>query len=469
VKIIETKSDMTTIEKISLSFILLPVVPVIASQPPKPNFIVILTDDQGWSSLSIRMDQNVNHSSSDYYETPNMARLANSGMRFSNGYAPCAVSCPTRRSILYGQTPMRQGDNQQFTENYRPASNQLTIPVMLKSIDPAYKTAHYGKWDLRAGIFPEDKGYDESDGNTGNINGSVINMDDPRKFTEVYLYNDPKRIETITARAVNFMERQVKSGNPFYMQISHYAVHVDIQTNEETYQKYLNKKKGSIHQNAGWAAMLENLDSGIGLVLDAIVSLGIADHTYIILMSDNGGVEAIPPIQNKLDHPSQLPPSLNFPLRAGKWTLYEGGIRIPFIVAGPGIKAGSQCDVPVAGWDILPTLSDLAGNTGKMPDHIDGESIRPLLMGADKEIQRKANGLVFHYFSGSPHSAIRVGDYKLIKFWKTGKVELYNLKTDLGERNDLSTTMPDKVKELEQNLMAYVKSVDAEKLINSYK
>ena len=458
---------MTTIEKISLSFILVPLIPAIASQPSKPNFIVILTDDQGWSSTSMGMDQNVYQSSSDYYETPNIARLANMGIRFSNGYAPCAVSCPTRRSILYGQTPLRQGDNKQFTENYGPGSNQLTIPAMLKSIDPAYKTAHYGKWDLRAGFFPEDMGYDESDGDTGNINGSVINMNDPKKFTEVYLYDDPKRIETITARAVNFMERQVKSGSPFYMQVSHYAVHVDIQTKEATYQKYVDKKKGAIHQNAGWAAMLDNLDSGIGVLLDTIDSLGIADHTYIILMSDNGGVEAIPPIKNKLDHPSQLPPSLNSPLRAGKWTVYEGGIRVPFIVVGPDIQAGSQCDMPVAGWDILPTLSDLAGNKNQLPDQIDGESIRPLLMGANKEIQRKAKGLIFHYFS-NPQSAIRVGDYKLIKFWTTGKVELYHLKTDLGERNDLSTTMPDKVKELEQYLMTYVKSVSAEKYVNSF-
>ena len=454
---------MTALEKISLSFILLPTLPAIAGQPPKPNFIVILTDDQGWSSTSLRMDQHVNNSLSDYYETPNMARLANNGMRFSNGYAPCALSCPTRRSILYGQTPMRQGDDQQFKENYCPGSNQLTIPAMLKSIDPAYKTAHYGKWDLRAGFFPEDMGYDESDGNTGNQNGSVFS-DESIKFIEVYQKNDPKRIETITARAVNFMKRQTKSGNPFYLQISHYAVHVDIQTKAKTYQKYQEKQKGVIHQNAGWAAMLADLDSGIGLLLDAIDSMGIADHTYIILMSDNGGVEAIPPIKKKFDHPSQLPPSLNSPLRAGKWTLYEGGIRVPFIVSGPGIQAGSQCDTPVVGWDILPTLSDLAGNKRKLPDHIDGESIRPLLMGSNQEIHRKANGLVFHYFSNNPHSAIRVGDYKLIKFWSTGKVELYNLKTDLGERNDLSTTMPVKVKELEQHLMAYAKAVNAVQL-----
>ena len=451
---------MNTLKKISLSFLLWPAMQVVADKPQKPNFIFILTDDQGWSSASIGMDKQVTHASSDYYETKNMARLASNGVCFSNAYAPCALSCPTRRGILYGQTPMRQGDDQHFKEHYRPDSHQLTIPAMLKSADPAYNTAHFGKWDIRTGVSPEELGYDESDGNTGNGNGNVF-TDKSSKFTDVFLNDDPKRIETLTDRAVGFMQRNVESGHPFYLQISHYAVHVDIQTREATYRKYLNKEKGAIHQHAGWAAMLENLDEGIGRVLDALDSLGIADHTYVILMSDNGGVEAIPQIKNKFAHPSQLPPSLNFPLRAGKWTLYEGGIRVPFIVAGPGIKGGRQCDVPIAGWDLLPTLSDLAGYKGKLPDTVDGESIRPLLAGAADEIQRKAKGLVFHYF-GNSHSAFRAGDYKLVKFWKTGKTELYNLKNDLGERADLASAMPGKVAELEQLLMEYIREVGAE-------
>lgn len=439
-------------------------IPCVSAQPvQKPNFIFILTDDQGWTSSSQLMDNNVPNSKSDYFETPSIERLAERGMRFSNGYAPSALCCPTRRSILFGQTPMRQGDDERFRENYHPGNKvQITIPLMLKSIDPAYRTAHYGKWDMRADFFPENVGYDESDGNTGNKNGDV-SSDKNSKFTAFFLNNDPKRIETITARSLDFMRRNVKSGNPFYLQISHYATHVDMQTTEELYSKYLNKKKGEIHTNPAWAGMLENLDSGIGRIIDLIDQLGIADNTYLILMADNGGVEFIPPVGNKFDHPSAFKThSRNYPLRAGKWTLYEGGIRVPFIVAGPGIKLGSQCDVPVTGWDILPTLADLAGNKIPLPKNLDGTSFRPLLEnGNSGNFTRKDDELVFHYF-GKLHSAIRVGDYKLIKFWNLKKIELYNLKEDVGEINDLSKSQPDKVKELEARLIAYLKDVNAE-------
>ena len=177
----------------------------------KPNFIFILTDDQGWTSTSQLMDSRIANSKSDYYETPQIERLAAKGMRFSNGYAPCALCCPTRRSIQFGQSPARQGDVL-FNENYHPAFKKvLAIPQMLKSISPDYRAAHYGKWDLRSDIFPEDLNYDESDGNTGNNNGDMNSTKDT-KWTDVFLTNDPKRIETITERALNFMGRQVKLG-----------------------------------------------------------------------------------------------------------------------------------------------------------------------------------------------------------------------------------------------------------------
>lgn len=448
----------------SLPFLLMSVPDIQANEyssaGTKPNFIFILSDDQGWTSSSMVMDHKIPDSRSDYYETPNIARLAQRGMRFSNGYAPCALSCPTRRSIQYGQMPIRQGNDRQFRKNYNPGDTKLTIPRLLKSIDPSYRTAHYGKWDLRADIFPEDIGYDESDGNTGNNNGHVSSNKE-NKFTALFLNNDPKRIETVTARANNFIKRQTEAGNPFYLQISHYAVHVDIQTKESTYLKYQNKKKGLIHSNPGWAGMLENMDSGIGAVLDMVDSLGIADHTYIIFMSDNGGAEAIPPIGNKFDHPSGLPfRTLNYPLRGGKWTLYEGGIRVPCIIAGPGIDPGSQCDTPVTGWDILPTLADLAGNRKPLPETLDGESIRPFLEN-NHERPERSKALVFHYF-GKPHTAIRVGDYKLIKFWNLNRTELYNLKEDLGELNNLADKMPGKVAEMGKHLDPYLYFIRSE-------
>lgn len=430
----------------------------------KPNFILILTDDQGWTSTSQLMNDAVSNSKSDYYETSQIERFAAKGMRFTNGYAPCALCCPTRRSIQFGQSPARQGDAL-FKENYHPDFKKVAaIPTVLKSISPSYKTAHYGKWDLRADLFPEDLSYDESDGNTGNRNGDM-NSTKESKWTDLFLNNDPKRIETITDRALNFMGRQAKSGNPFYLQVSHYATHVDYQARESTYKKYQQKKKGEVHTNASYAAMLEDLDSGIGRILDKIEELGIGDNTYVILMADNGAVESIPPIKNKFDHPSTLKSKTNsYPLRGGKWTLYEGGIRVPFMVIGPGIKGGTQTNIPITGWDILPTLSDLAGNRNPLPQNLDGTSFRPLFAStSEKKFSRKKDELVFHYF-GKPHSSIRVGDYKLIKFWNLKKVELYNLKDDLGELNDLSATEPAKVKELEARLMAYLEGVKSEAL-----
>lgn len=447
----------------TLGLLLLPALNAFPANPPaKPNFVFILCDDLGWSSTSLRMDKNLPNSGSDYFETPNMERLAAKGVHFSNGYAPCALCCPTRRSIQFGQSPARQGDLL-FPENYQPDLHTMTsIPLMLKSISKEYRAAHYGKWDLRADIFPEDIGYDESDGDTGNNHGDM-NSSKETKWTDLFLNNDPKRMESITARGLNFMSRQVKSGHPFYLQLSHYATHVDMQTREETYQKYLQKKKGAVHNHPGFAGMLENLDGAIGRVLDKIEELGIADHTYIILMTDNGGVEAFPPVKNKFDHPSQLKvPSNNFPLRGGKWTLYEGGIRVPFMVAGPGIPAGMQCDIPVTGWDLLPTLSDLAGNRQPLPDNLDGTSIRPLLERGNKaQFSRKSDELIFHYY-GKSHSAIRAGDWKLIKFWNLKKLELYHLKDDPGELKELSAANPEITRELETKLMNYLEKVHAE-------
>lgn len=430
----------------------------------KPNFIFILTDDQGWTSTSQLMDDYVVNSKSDYFETPQIERLAKNGMRFTNGYAPCALCCPTRRSIQFGQTPARQGDAD-FKQNYHPDFKRITtIPQLLKSISPEYRAAHFGKWDLRAEIFPEDLGYDESDGDTGNNNGDM-NSSKQTKWTDLFLNNDPKRIESITKRALNFMTRQAKSGHPFYLQVSHYATHVDFQTKEKTYEKYMNKAKGEVHKNAGYAGMLEDLDAGIGAILDKIDELGINNNTYIILMADNGGVEFITPVKNKFDHPSTfLQKSRNYPLRGGKWTLYEGGIRVPFIVSGPGIKAGSQSDVPVAGWDIMPTLSDIAGNTNELPPNLDGKSFKPMLIAAkENQFNMRNRALVFHYF-GKEHSSIHVNDYKLIKFWKTNKIELYDLKHDLGELNDISQENKSKANELEKMLMDYLVSVKAEVL-----
>lgn len=408
------------------------------------------------------MDDNVPNSVSDYFETPNLERMANEGMRFTNAYAPAAICSPTRRSIQFGETPARQGEID-FRDRYDQRKKELlSIPRVLKSIDEEYQTAHFGKWDLRTGIFPEDLCYDESDGNTRNGNGNVF-QHKSQKWTEAFINGDPKKIETLTGRALNFMERNTY--NPFYLQVSHYATHVDMQTKQETFDKYDVKPKGERHNIPQFAGMLEDMDDGIGRILDKVEELGIEDHTYIFFLTDNGAVPFIAPNKEKLLHTSQYSKACrNRPLRGGKWTLYEGGIRVPFLAMGPFVEAGSQCKVPVVGWDLLPTIATLAGYEIDFPKNWDGGSFDRLLIEGDEgKVHRTQEALIFHRFSkGYPHSAIRKGDFKLLKFWDKEEVELYNLENDLGELENLATKMPKKVEELELELMNYLEEVDAE-------
>lgn len=434
-----------------------------------PNIIFILTDDMGWSCTSVGMDDRNPDSKSDFYETPNIDRLAEGGMRFTRGYAPASICSPTRRSIIFGMTPTRLGD-ESFPLNYNPElqPQQLTIPRMLKSANPRYKTAHYGKWDLRAGIFPEDLGYDESDGDTGNRHGNVMSGPE-EKWSEVYINNDPKRVVSITDRALNFMARQAKQGNPFYLQVSHYAPHVDIQTRQQSFEKYKNKPKGRKHHNSGWAGMLEDMDQSVGDILDKIKELGIEDNTYIIFMSDNGAAEFIPPVpaRQKMWHPDKFDtPMRNYPLRGGKWNLYEGGIRVPFIVKGPDIAAGIMSDVPVVGWDILPTLADMVSFKALLPKELDGGSFFDILTENGRgEVIRNQDFMVFHrYHASYPHTAIIQGDYKAIQIWKTGITELYALNGDLGEIHDISAAHPEILEGMLRKMKTHLSEVNPDLL-----
>lgn len=433
------------------------------SDPP-PNFIFILADDQGWTSTSVRMEQDDPESQSDFYETPQLERLARLGMRLSRGYSSAAICSPSRRSIQFGQTPIRLGD-ERFARRYHPDSaGHMTIPFVLKSIDPSYRAAHYGKWDLRAGIYPEELGYDESDGDTGNKDGNM-NSNSIEKWTEYFLNDDPKKIESLTGRALNFMKRQVKAGHPFYLQVSHYATHVDIQAKEGTLDRFWKRDPGQIHGNPGFAAMTADLDEGIGRIIDAVYELGIEDHTYIIYMADNGGVELIPQTNQKMIPPDEYGRARrNAPLRGGKWTLYEGGIRVPFIVAGPGVKAGATTKIPVVGWDLLPTLADLAGYREALPGDLDGISFRPVLEGSVMaDSQREQRSLIFHRYNDHyPHSAIISGNYKLVKHWRTGELELFDLAEDEGETENRVNSQPQIAQKLYVRLVAYLRTVDAE-------
>ena len=444
------------------------------SAPDFPNFVFILGDDQGWTGTSVSMHSGRNDARSDYYLTPNLQRLASQGIRFSQGYAPAALCCPTRRSIQFGQAPARQGDDDAFATRYPVDTKRLTIPRALKAVDPRYVGAHFGKWDLRTDLAPEHLGYDESDGNTRNSLGSEgTSFDKKDKWTRYGVMDDPKRIFGITERAVDFMKRASDHARPFFVQISHYAVHMDMQTRRASLEECEARARGQHHRIPAFAGMTQDLDTGIGRVLDELEVLGIADNTYVFYMADNGAVPWIPPDKRKhLSNPGALKDaSRNYPLRAGKWTLFEGGLRVPFMVRGPGIAPGSFCNTPVVGWDLLPTIADLAGYREALSGDLDGVSIRSLLEGHGGPDIRK-DPLIFHrYAKDYGHSAIRDGDFKLVQFWQrpedgprgwplpayVERTQLFDLSSDLGETKNLAVEMPEKTEELRKKLMDYLR------------
>lgn len=438
--------------------------------PTPPNFIVILTDDQGWNGMSVAMDPQRADSQSDYFLTPNLARLAAEGLRFTNGYAPAALCCPTRRSLQFGQSPVRMGD-ESFAAQYPTTTGRVTIPRVLKQADERYRAAHFGKWDLRSELLPEHLGYDESDGDTGNKTGNEgSSFGKQGKWQKTLITDDPKKIFSLTRRAVDFISRQVTEQRPFYLQVSHYAVHADQHARPVSLTRFQNMQPGSRHRIPGYAAMTADLDDGIGQLLDAVDRMHIADHTYIFFLSDNGGVPWVPPDGGKhFANPLTLPDkSRNYPLRSGKWTLFEGGIRVPFIIRGPDISPGAFSTHPVVGWDLLPTIADLAGHDAPLPEDLDGVSFRALLTdpqhGAAPAPER---AFIFHRYSkGNPHSAIRKGRYKLIKFWhQPDDLLLFDLQDDLGETTNLASRHPERARELDEQLTSYLESVSAEILV----
>jgi arylsulfatase A-like enzyme len=405
------------------------------------------------------MDPSDPDSKSDFHRTPNLDQLMQSGVRFTQGYAPESICSPSRRSILFGHTPMRQ-DDETFKNNYEPGKNGfLTIPQVLKKINPLYVTAHFGKWDLRIGVSPSAYGYDYSDGDNGNAQGNINHSGD-EKWTTFFTEENPKQIDTLTNRTKRFISEQVQHKKPFFIQLSHYATHADITARKETIAHFETLTKGKKHPHAAWAAMLADLDASIGEVIAHLERLGIGNNTYLFFMSDNGGVEFIAPVKNRLDHPDSFPiPMRNAPLRGGKWTLFEGGIRVPFFVSGPNIPANTISKRPVTGYDLLATFAELAGSKNPNSFSLDGESFTASL--SNPTISNLNRNLYFHRFNnGYPHSAIISGEYKLLKFWKTGEILLFNLHDDPGEKKNLAEVNPDKVKSMSDALDNYFKEVN---------
>ena len=424
-----------------------------------PNFILILADDQGWNGTSVKMMHNEPGSKSDYFETPNLELLAERGIRFSDAYAGAPVCAPSRYSIQFGKTParlslIRVGMNTDHIDH----KGFTSIPKALKKINSQYRTAHFGKWGM--GSNPSILGYDISDGPTKNKDGNFINN---KSQWENVIKKDPKNIFSLTNKAIDFMASSKAQEKPFYLQISHYAVHTNIESKEKSYARLKNKPKSAQQKNPGFASMTFDLDEGLGILLKKVKELGIEDNTYIIYMSDNGSVPNIPGAK-------KYEKSYNYPLSRGKWDALEGGVRVPLIIAGPGIKNGSESATPVSGTDLLPTIIDLAGNKSITLTEIDGGSFAPILLNKNnKQIKRVVDGIFFHvpYKNGialkRPHSAVRKGDYKLVKFQDDKSIFLFDLVKDKMEKINLATKKPEKAKELEQILDNYLIDVNAPK------
>ncbi|MAG94349.1 MAG: sulfatase [Planctomycetaceae bacterium] len=432
---------------------ILPTVTEAAQRPnaQRPNIVFMLSDDQNWSGLSVAMHPDIPNSKSDVIDTPNLEKLARQGMRFSAAYAPASVCSPTRISLQTGKSPgalhwtkasgsvtAADGYKMIGPRNIRAISRQATTIGELLN-EAGYATAHYGKWHINAG-GPGAHGYDEGDGDIGN------------EYAHRFGDPNPADIFGMAKRAAAFMEKHARADKPFFVQMSWHALHAPQNAMKTTLAKYQKRIGGGNEKRIGSAAIAENLDTGVGMVMQAIDRLGLAENTFVIFMSDNGAGGG----------------GRRSALSGGKGSVWEGGIRVPLIVRGPGVTPNSWCHTRVVGYDFFPTYCEWASiSRDKLPGGIEGGSIASLLANNGKgQVKRPRAELVFHFphyqSADGPHSALLLGDLKLMKFYETGRLALFDLSKDVGERNDLSGSMPSRVKELDAMLVSYLRDVDAQ-------
>ncbi|MCA9121630.1 MAG: sulfatase [Planctomycetaceae bacterium] len=432
------------------------------SRDTRPNIVFILIDDMPWYGTSVRMDRDNPASAMAYIEMPNVEKLAKQGMTFRNARAAAGMCAPSRCSIQTGMMTARHlysgnggfGAKTDGTVEYLSRGKDATMPLLCPESQgnirhmsvgevlktSGYATAHFGKWHLYGG-GPEKHGYDESDGETDNKTFRSI---DPATGEKTKVSEDPKFMFSITQRSMDFIERQAMAGKPFFLQLSHYANHGQYQARKATLEKYENnpvfqkitvKREQANSQLSG--AMTEDLDTAIGQVLAKLDELGIANNTYVIFTSDNGHRD-----WNEGQEP----------LRGGKWWIWDGGLRVPLIVRGPGVQHGSHSEVNVVGYDWLPTIADLAGAAAHVPNDVDGVSLKPILLGQPVPESFVNRAIYFHYPHyrvSPPSSAIIEGDRKLLHFyeWPNGDF-YYDLKADLGEQTNIATANPETARSL---------------------
>ena len=442
-----------------------------------PNFIIIYMDDLGWHQTSVRMMDSEPMSKHFFYKTPNVERLAEMGMCFSNGYAPTATCTGSRVSIQFGQTSARTQYRYVFDvyhKKQRPNgyAGQYSLADSVKTAGKNYITAHFGKGmteKLKMVNYDVTDEYEKYAPN-GNLHGEKIDIPTRRELPP----DNPKRIYSLIDESMKFL-RENAGKRPFFMMVSHYSVHVPHAAS----QKYMDKWKAKYDAlekpadkeelrlferecNPLYGAMLEETDQHIGIIMDYLRKVDELANTYIIFTSDNGS-ECIPRTKENRRN--------NGPLQEGKYSCFEGGIRVPFVVAGPGVQAGAYCDVPVVQWDLLATLHDLSGNETPLPDDIDGGSLKDVFFKGNKgKVNRGAPGIIHHFPSHYqvPISAIRIGDYKFMRNMNTDEKKLFNVAVDYREKHDLSKKMPKKVASMDKILRTYIEEVDGGDVKDSY-
>jgi len=435
----------------------LPGVSLFASESTRrPNIIFILADDLGWAELGCY--------GNTFNETPNLDNLAKQGMRFTDAYAAAPVCSPYRAALMTGQYPARVG----ITDYLRPndmnhlSTQHITLAEALKNA--GYISGIIGKWHLTgysnhgADEFPPAMhGFDETivSENRGIGGGSYFH---PYHFNREIQKRLPGReylVDRCNLEAVEFIERH-KDG-PFFLYLSHYAVHTRLNGKLELVAEF-EKKPGAgkgpkaRRNNPHLAAQLKSIDEGLGMIVKKLDELGLSDETILIFSGDNGGEDRV---------------TSNAPLRAGKSTLYEGGIRVPLIVRYPKIvPASTICRTPTSNFDFYPTLCQLASAGPDSKQNVDGVSLAAVLKNPKAILQRDT--LYWHYPLAKPHflgghssGAVRKGNWKFIEYFDAGRKELYNLADDISEKNNLASKNPEKLTELQGLLKAWRKDVGA--------
>ena len=449
----------------------------------KPNVLFILADDLGWRDLS--------NEGSTFYESPNIDRIASTGMKFTRGYATCQVCSPSRASIMTGKYPARlkitdwigaaMGEKWKHNTKLLPAVYRHQLPQEDTTIAEAFQAAGYktffaGKWHLGdKGSLPENHGFDVNVGgiHRGQPPGGYFS---PYKNSKM---KDGDKGELLPLRLGHETADwiQANQDKPFFAFLSFYSVHAPIQSTEALWKKYRDKAATQpqpisrflidrttpvrqVQDNPLYAGMVESMDDAVGIVLKRLDDLGLAENTVIVFTSDNGGVSA-----------GDGKATSNLPLRGGKGRQWEGGIREPFYIRWSGGPTGTT-DVLATGTDFYPTLLEICGLPLKPDQHIDGRSLVPVLMNdgsqssAEKLAALKDRTLFWHYphygnQGGEPSSIIRKGNWKLISYYQDNTMELYNVADDIGEQTNVATEHPEITTQLRSDLDNWLRETEA--------